>query len=189
MRVTGRALTHASPYQRVLVLAHFSSEPTERAGQLFPEAPVVGQVSRAALRFGDVLARPGGAARLRVFAFDRQHHRVPDVSRPPRALHLALDGELPPGGLGSTLLTASTAGHGDLLSEEDQQQQAQSAGPERPHVAWSQMRYHLKAQRMAEEQIMVPILQIGVFFSCYATIIRFYSKVITLYKRNIQYSA
>lgn len=141
VRVPGRALTHASLDQRVLVRAHFSLEPTERAGHLFPEAPVVGQVSRAALRFADVLARQGGGARLPALAFDRERHRVHDVSRPPRALHLSLDGELPPARLApgvvrSTLLAASTAGQRDLLPEEDrQQEEARSESPEQPHVA------------------------------------------------------
>lgn len=144
VQLEGHAFTHAGLQQRAVVPAHFALEPFERAGHLFPEALGVGPVARAGLRFGVVftlhVGDPAFDARLRVLAFDQQLHRIPGVSRRPRALHLVLEGELPPAGrralalaplrsardrdglVCSTGLVARTGGHGDLLPEEGQQQ-------------------------------------------------------------------
>lgn len=101
VRVSGRALAHASPDQRALVPAHFSSELLERAAHLLPEAPRVGAEGRAALRSAAVRAPQVGASAsepgLRVQASDPKSHGVPLVVCSPRAPHVVTGVEPAPG--------------------------------------------------------------------------------------------
>jgi len=167
-RVPGRALAHAGPQQLAIVLTHVALPPFERAGHLLPEALGVGQVGRAALRFGVVVTLQVGDsafdARLPVLAFHRQPDGVPDARGAPRAPHLVLDGELSPtalcglapapvhsaGGRGHGLvlcavLIARSTGQRELLPEEGQQQ-PESGSLQQQHVLVQQTMFYLKGQ-------------------------------------------
>lgn len=145
VRVPARALAHAGPHQRALVLAHLRLQLLEASRHLLPEGLAVGQVALAGARVASVLAlhfrHPPSDARLRVLALDRYSDRVLDVSSRPGALHadvlvqLVREGELSSASGHHGTLPAQPEGWTDLASEDGEEEGERSQRSQWQHLA------------------------------------------------------